>query len=257
MSAMLANAIIKGNKSFTVTTDNNYTNSGIEAYMYWLGMDTGTFIGEDNDVPYAMNCHDVVYKDKVKNVIAIVVGEKDEYKGILESNSDDESYEHSGFVEKAEYIYDKFTDYDSTKSGDKVYWIVGYGTGGSVANILADRIIDDKGADVVYCYTFAARGVIDNDFISEGEIVPNMQNNSIFNLRNIDDLMLADVGSSIVLYGRDVTFSIACDGDSKRAFKTIANNEDYKYNDNYLTEILTIVETIHGTKKIAAAETNL
>ena len=227
MSAMLANAILKGNKSFTVTTDGNYTNSGIEAYMYWLGMDTGTFIGEDNDVPYAMNCHDVVYKGKVKNVIAIVVGEKDEYKGILELNSDDESYEHSGFVEKAEYIYDKFIDYDSTKSGDKVYWIVGYGTGGSVANILADRIVSAKGTESVYCYTFGAIDTIDREKIPEGEVIENEKNESIFNLKNIDDLSLLTLGNAWTSYGRDVTFSLADDETVKREFKEIVKGVKY------------------------------
>ena len=227
MSAMLANAILKGNKSFTVTTDGNYTNSGIQGYMYWLGMDTGTFIGEDNDVPYAMNCHDVVYKDKVKNVIAIVVGEKYEYKDTLASNYNDENYEHSGFVEKAEYIYDKFIDYDSTKSGDKVYWIVGYGTGGSVANIIADRIVSAKGTESVYCYTFGAIDTIDREKIPEGEVIENEKNESIFNLKNIDDLSLLTLGNAWTSYGRDVTFSLADDETVKREFKEIVKGVKY------------------------------
>ena len=128
--------------------------------------------------------------------------------------------------------------HDSTESGDKVYWITGYGTGGSIANIIADRLIDDAGAERVYCYTFGARGVINIDAIDDEEVIDNMQNYSIFNLRNIDDISLIDIGDKWFLYGRDVTFSLSGDSKSKQLYNKMVSGESYGLSKRGIFEFL-------------------
>lgn len=226
MSAMLANAIIKHNnqpKLFNVTSDGFYK-AGISNYMYWLGMDHITYYEDNNEVPFAFGSHKVKYHNYNREVIAIVIGEDDNYKDILSENYDTETLVHSGFFEKVENIYEKFNSFDSSSNADKVYWIVGNGTGGSIANILADRIIEEKGADSVYCYTFGAKGVIETKGIIEK--IDNAQNESIFNLRNIDDVSLADVGVDWYLYGRDAVFSLAGNSESKKLYNEMVSGDE-------------------------------
>lgn len=256
MSAMLANAILKDNntnKSFKVITDDNRTRNGVRDYMYWLGMEYYTYEDSDSDVPYAINCHDVVYlkskprsgedsddeyrgEEVVKNVIALVIGEKKEYKNELIENTGDD-YLHGGFLEEANKIYDKFTSYAGARSGDKVYWITGYGTGGSIANIVADMLINSVGTEKVYCYTFGAYSTIDLTKIPEDEVVENTKNASIFNLINIDDVDISKFGDNAALYGREVAFSFVDDSKAKKEYNGIVNGATYDLNKRTLIDI--------------------
>ena len=225
MSAMLANAIIKHNnqpKLFNVTSD-GFISTGITNYMYWLGMEHITYYEDNNEVPFAFGRHNVKYHNHNREVIAVVIGEDDNYKDILSANYDTENAFHSGFLEKSEIIYEKFDSFNRISNGNKVYWIVGYGTGGSIANIFANRLIDEKGAGSVYCYTFGSKGVINIKGIMEK--IDNAQNESIFNLRNIDDVSLADVGVDWYLYGRDAVFSLAGNKESKKIYDEMVSSE--------------------------------
>ena len=112
MSAMLANAILKNNheaKAFNVTSD-GYHNAGIVNYMYWLGMEYGTYYEDNNETPYAIGHHDVRYLSNTRNVIALVIGEDEDYKDTLMANYNVEDIIHTGFKEKAEYIYEKLRE---------------------------------------------------------------------------------------------------------------------------------------------------
>ena len=197
-------------------TNNNtgepYTANNLDEYMYYIGMENRVDHTNEN-VPYMLGQHDTIallgkVNNLERNVITLVVGENENYKDILAANYDGslddgsgEDIHHQGYDYYAEQIYQALIDYDNSQTADrwkKSYWIVGYGTGGSIANLVAKKFIDYKHVNTnVYCYTYQAPNTINCSKIASDKRIWNRKYNSIFNIENLDDITLNLVGEKI------------------------------------------------------------
>ena len=203
-------------------TNNNsgehYTANNINDFMWYIGMDQIQNHMEEN-VPYIIGQHDVIallgkVNNLERNVITLVIGENENYKDILAANYDGslgsgsgEDIHHQGYDYHAQQIYEQLVNYDNNQIADrwkKSYWIVGYGTGGSIANLVAKKFIDYKHVNTnVYCYTYQAPGTINRNNIPSGKKVHNTKYYSIFNHINTDDPLIYLEGDNFDRYGRD------------------------------------------------------
>ena len=244
--------------------DNNYTANNLKEYMWYLRNDNIVDHTNEN-VPYMIGQHDVIaFLGKVnnleRNVITLVVGENDNYKDILAANYDGsldngsgDDIHHQGYDYYAEHIYQSLIDYDNTQNADrwkKSYWIVGYGTGGSVANLVAKKFIDYKHVNTnIYCYTYQAPYTINKNNLTKK--IPNIKYHSIFNIENTDDILLnlSVEENDWTKYGAIKKLSVGDNKDAREAWKKLINNShEYKGGSKYLQSLK---EAIFGSVYLA------
>ena len=110
-------------------------------------------------------------------------------------------YYHIGFDIVANRILETLERYASRYDPryQKVYWITGEAGGGSVANLLAQKMIKKCGNQHIYCYTFQALNTINCNNIPAVQRISNEPYGSIFNLYNDDNEL-------IKLYSNDNNF---------------------------------------------------
>ena len=203
-------------------TNNNvgetYTANNLDEYMYYLGMEHRINHMNEN-VPYMLGQHDTIallgkVSNLERNVITLVIGENENYKDILAVNYDGslgvgsgDDIHHQGYDYYANQIYEQLVNYDNSLATDRwktSYWIVGYGTGGSIANLVAKKFIDYKHVNTnIYCYTYQAPGTINRNNIPSGKKIHNTKYYSIFNHINTDDPLIQLESEDFDRYGRD------------------------------------------------------
>ena len=170
---------------------------------------------EDSNVcRYAIGHRDVVYslgrtQNVVRNVIAISIGDIEAKAAELYANFDghggregsNTEYHHIGFDIVANRILETLERYASRYDPryQKIYWITGEAGGGSVANLLAQKMIKKYGNQNIYCYTFQALNTINCNNIPAVQRISNEPYGSIFNLYNDDNEL-------IKLYSNDNNF---------------------------------------------------
>ena len=120
------------------------------------------------------------------------------------------------------------TNYDNSLAADrwkKSYWIVGYGTGGSVANLVAKKFIDYKHVNTnVYCYTYQAPNTINRNNLTKR--IANTKYQSIFNIENTDDIMLNLMGDEAgwTKYGVLKRLSVGDDKKTKQSWNRLTGD---------------------------------
>ena len=170
---------------------------------------------------------------KLRNVITVVIGNDEKYKGKLAANIDGsygmdgeyKEYHHIGFDIEANKILKEIESYADSKNGEKIYWITGYGQGGSIANLVGAKLTDKVGESKVYCYTIESFATINANKIVNKNNFGRGRYKNIFNLENRDDLMIKLLDRDIgwFKYGRSVR------GSAEKLKKEIVNI----YGDNF------------------------
>ena len=204
----------KNNRYINKTWTNNnisehYTVNSINDYMWYIGMDNIVDHMEE-EVPYIIGQHDTIgllgkVNNLERNVVTLVIGENENYKDILAANYDGtldkgsgNEIHHQGYSYYADKVYEQLINYDNGQNADrwkKSYWIVGYGSGGSIANLVAKKFIDYKHSNQnIYCYTYGAPSVVDVNNITDIKNLSNIAYKSIFNIENEDDFILKEKG---------------------------------------------------------------
>ena len=228
MSLALSNMIgkHKGTSYKTFKNRNSqetYEETGISKYLWYIGQDD---IEERNTgvVPYAISHREVFLQrgkvnHKLRNVITIVIGEDENYKNLLSANIDGsynedgdyEMYHHVGFDIEANRIVEDIDEYISNQYGTKVFWITGFGSGGSIANLVAQKLTKKKGVSNVYAYTFESFATINANNIDDPNSFDYRRYINIFNVENDDDLMIKILDRDVgwYKYGRSVRGSAA------------------------------------------------
>ena len=191
--------------------------------MWYIGQEN---IEERNTgaVPYTISHREVFLQrgkvnHKLRNVITIVVGEDERYKGLLSANIDGsyntdgdyEEYHHIGFDIEANKIVEDIDEYINNQYGTKVFWITGFGSGGSIANLVAQKLTKKKGVSNVYAYTFESFATINANNIEDANSFDYRRYTNIFNVENDDDAMIKILDRDIgwYKYGRSVRGSAA------------------------------------------------
>lgn len=188
-----------------------YNTNGIAGYMNYIGLDDieeydmSNTVGDPNVCRYAIGHRDVVYalgrtQNVVRNVIAISMGDIEAKAAQLYANFDGHAgregdyteYHHVGFDIVANRIFETLERYASRYDPryQKVYWITGEAGGGSVANLVAQKMIKKYGNQNIYCYTFQALNTINCNNIPAVQRISNEPYGSIFNLYNDDNQVL-------------------------------------------------------------------
>ena len=130
------------------------------------------------------------------------------------------SAEHHGFLKAAEYAEQRLSDYLFVRQPRYTphFFITGYSRGGAVANLLAKRLSDRYGTDMVRAYTFASP----NTCIS----VKGARYGTIFNFVRDEDFFtrIPLSGWGYTKYGR--TISLSDCGDIATRYR-ILTGEDY------------------------------
>ena len=228
MSLALSNMIGKHKgtsyKTFKNRNDQEtYEDTGISKDLWYIGQDD---IEERNTgvVPYAISHREVFLQrgkvnHKLRNVITIVIGEDENYKNLLSANIDGsynedgdyEMYHHVGFDIEANKIVEDIDEYISNQYGTKVFWITGFGSGGSIANLVGQKLSKKKGTSNVYCYTFESFATINANNIEDTNNFDYSRYMNIFNIENDDDLMIKILDRDVgwYKYGRSVRGSAA------------------------------------------------
>ena len=249
-------------------TNNNvgepYTANNLDEYMYYLGMEHRINHMNEN-VPYMLGQHDTIallgkVSNLERNVITLVIGENEAYKDILAANYDGslgagsgDDIHHQGYDYYANQIYEQLVNYDNSQTADrwkKSYWIVGYGTGGSIANLVAKKFIDYKHVNTnVYCYTYQAPNTINRNNLTKR--IANVKYQSIFNIENTDDIMLNLMGDDTgwTKYGVLKRLSVGDDEKVKKSWNKLTG-DSYKGSTRFLDtlfgDILNIFKGIFG-----------
>ena len=185
-----------------------YNTNGIAGYMNYIGLDDieeydmSNTVGDPNVCRYAIGHRDVVYslgrtQNVVKNVIAISIGDIESKAAELYASFDGHSgregssveYHHIGFDIVANRIIETLERYASRYDlrYQKIYWTTGEAGGGSVANLLAQKMIKKYGNKNIYCYTFQALNTINCNNIPAVQRISDEPDGSIFNLYNDDN----------------------------------------------------------------------
>ena len=236
MSIALSNMIGENkwgmNKRFKNRNEKEkYTDIGISKYLWYMGNEE---IEEKNTgvVPYAIGRRDVFLKKgkvnhKLRNIITVVIGNDEKYKGKLAANIDGsygmdgeyKEYHHIGFDIESNKIIKEIESYANSKNGEKIYWITGYGQGGSIANLVGAKLTDKVGENKVYCYTIESFATINANKIVNKNNFGRGRYKNIFNLENRDDLMIKLLDRDIgwFKYGRSVR------GSAEKLKKEIVN----------------------------------
>ena len=239
------------------------TNIGLDEYMWYFGMEHR--VDHTNDeVPYMLGQHDIIFKKgKVnnikRNVITLVIGENEKYKDIISANYDGKldkgsgkAIHHQGYDYYADKIYDVLINYDKVRSVEgwnNAYWIVGYGTGGSVANLVAKKLIDYKHSNEnIYCYTYQAPNVINRSKISPSSEILNTKYDNIFNIENLDDITLNLVGerSGFEKYGVRKTINLC---ETTLLNKILQNIPLYKNNKENIETEIDLIDDIYSDEE--------
>ena len=198
--------------------EEEYSGTGISSYLWYIGQED---IEERNTgvVPYTISHREVFLRKgkvnhKLRNVITIVIGEDERYKGMLSANIDGsynengdyEEYHHVGFDIEANKIVEDIEEYIDNQYGTKVFWITGFGSGGSIANLVAQKLTKKKGVNNVYAYTFESFATINANNIEDINNFDYSRYMNIFNIENDDDLMIKLLDRDIgwYKYGRSV-----------------------------------------------------
>ena len=201
--------------------EEEYSETGISSYLWYIGQED---IEERNTgvVPYTISHREVFLQKrkvnhKLRNIITIVIGEDERYKGMLSANIDGtynedgeyEGYHHVGFDIEANKIVEDIDEYTSNQYGTKVFWITGFGSGGSIANLVAQKLTKKKGASNVYAYTFDAIATINSKNIEDTNKFNYSIYRNIFNVINDDNILTKLLDSDIgwYRYGRTVSGS--------------------------------------------------
>ena len=220
-----------------------YNAYSVEDYMNYIGLedievrDMSSTYEDSNVCRYAIGHRDVVYslgrtQNVVRNVIAISIGDIESKAAELYANFDghigregsNTEYHHIGFDIVANRILETIERYASRYDNryQKVYWITGEGGGGSVANLLAQKMIKKNGDKNVYCYTFQALNTINCNNIPAVQRISNEPYGSIFNLYNDDDFTLKIYTENYKFYKYGVNKHVSVT--SNKIYKTIWNH---------------------------------
>ena len=229
-----------------------YNTNGIAGYMNYIGLDDieeydmSNTVGDSNVCRYAIGHRDVVYalgrtQNVVRNVIAISIGDIEAKAAQLYANFDGHAgregdyteYHHVGFDIVANRILEKLERYASRYAPryQKVYWITGEGGGGSVANLLAQKMIKKNGNKNVYCYTFQALNTINCNNIPAVQRISNEPYGSIFNLYNDDNqtLQIYTNKNLFFKYGVNKHVSVTSSSTYKSIWRNCYNDEHGGY----------------------------
>ena len=171
--------------------ESNGYGTGINSYMWYTGFED---IEERNtgEVPYAIGHRDVFLRrgkvnHKLRNLITIVIGEDERYKNEISANLESDGYHHTGFDIEADKIVEDIDEYINNQSGSKVYWITGFGSGGSIANLVGQKLTDKRGVENVYCYTFESYPTINANNLQNNNNTRFSRYTNIFNILNEDN----------------------------------------------------------------------
>ena len=238
--------------------ESNGYGTGINSYMWYTGFED---IEERNtgEVPYAIGHRDVFLRrgkvnHKLRNLITIVIGEDERYKNEITANLEGDGYHHTGFDIEADKIVEDIDEYINNQSGSKVYWITGFGSGGSIANLVGQKLTDKKGVENVYCYTFESYPTINANNLQNNNNTRFSRYTNIFNILNDDNPLTKILDGSVgwYRYGRNVTGSAASVFNKKGVKSILGSNyvghngkAEYKGNPNIAQRILNgIIDTI-------------
>ena len=230
-----------------------YNAYSIEDYMNYIGLedievrDMSSTYEDSNVCRYAIGHRDVVYslgrtQNVVRNVIAISIGDIESKAAELYANFDGHSgregdyteYHHVGFDIVANRILETLERYASRYDPryQKVYWITGEGGGGSVANLLAQKMIKKlKTNKNIYCYTFQALNTINCNNIPAVQRISNEPYGSIFNLYNDDNqtLQIYTNQNLFFKYGVNKHVSVTSSSTYKSIWRNCYNDEHGGY----------------------------
>ena len=231
--------------------ESNGYGTGINSYMWYTGFED---IEERNtgEVPYAIGHRDVFLRrgkvnHKLRNLITIVIGEDERYKNAITANLESDGYHHTGFDIEADKIVEEIDEYINRQSGSKVYWITGFGSGGSIANLVGQKLTDKKGVENVYCYTFESYPTINANNLQSNNNTRFSRYTNIFNILNDDNPLTKILDGSVgwYRYGRNVTGSAASVFDKKGVKSILGSNyighngyAEYKGNPSIARRIL-------------------
>ena len=229
-----------------------YNTNGIAGYMNYIGLDDieeydmSNTVGDPNVCRYAIGHRDVVYalgrtQNVVRNVIAISIGDIEAKAAELYANFDGHAgregsnveYHHIGFDIVANRILETVERYASRYDPryQKVYWITGEAGGGSVANLLAQKMIKKYGNKNIYCYTFQALNTINCNNIPAVQRISNEPYGSIFNLYNDDNqnLQIYTNKNLFFKYGVNKHASVTSSSTYKSIWRNCYNDEHGEY----------------------------
>lgn len=152
--------------------------------------------------------------------------------------------EHAGFLKAAEYAEEKLSDrmFIRFPKNPPHFFVTGYSRGGAVANLLAKRLCDRWGLDLVRCYTFASP----NTAIT----VRGARYSTIFNLVRDEDFFarVPLAGWGYTKYGNTLSLS---SGDIKKRYRILAG-EDYlgfsssEEVDSFLGAVMKLAPNVHA-----------
>ena len=251
--------------------DERYTANNLSEYMWHFGLESlyehlvDYSSLEFYDVPYVIGQHDTIallgkVNNLERNVITLAIGDCGEDKSafsyltdVLTGNTNNINSKIEFYKNEADNVYQALVNYDNAHEADrwkKSYWIVGYGSGGSIANLVAKKFIDYKHSNQnIYCYTYGAPSIVDINNVSDIKDLGNMAYKSIFNIENEDDFILkeTDRQHGYYKYGWKVNASIdtgyyAYDKSLKGKFQKITNkvySGNMKDSQDYLKSLMT------------------
>lgn len=211
--------------------------------MWYFGMDSlyEHLVDYSNlefyDVPYVIGQHDTIallgkVNNLERNVITLAIGDCGEDKSVfsyltdvLTGNTNNINSKIEFYKNEADNVYQALVNYDNSHEADrwkKSYWIVGYGTGGSIANLVAKKFIDYKHSNQnIYCYTYGAPIIVDINNVSDIKDLGNMAYKSIFNIENEDDFMLKETDRQLGYYKYGWRVNASIDTGYYAYFKTL------------------------------------
>ena len=233
MSLILANMILKnntGNMTWHNETE-GWTSRSIINHMWYMGMKDSEYYNTGK-TPYAIGYHDAVFmtgknNKRVKNVIGIVVGEDLDTKDDIISNIDGRNgvdgeynnFHHVGYDIEANKIFKTIVEYDNShRDTNNVYWVVGYGVGGSIANLVAKKLIDYRGSETVFAYTFESNATVNMNRAEEK--ISNRKYYPIINVNNKDNAntQILTREDNWYRYGKAREYSISNNNKYKETF---------------------------------------
>ena len=199
-----------------------YTANNLSEYMWYFGMDSlyEHLVDYSNlefyDVPYVIGQHDTIallgkVNNLERNVITLAIGDCGEDKSafsyltdVLTGNTNNINSKIGFYKNEADNVYQALVNYDNAHEADrwkKSYWIVGYGTGGSIANLVAKKFIDYKHSNQnIYCYTYGAPSIVNINNTDDIKDLANLAYKSIFNIENEDDFILKETDRQLGYY---------------------------------------------------------
>ena len=225
MSLIMSNAVSNGNSGVDnnqETKDMSYINTAMQS----IGMncDYSDVISGTLKAGVAIGHNEVEYYNIKKNIVLIAVSNarnQDEYKSFADIGKSDWSTTLNSNHSKAHEIlanevYNRVKTYLTTNNvtNNVVFWVTGYGTGGGIANLLSQKLINNPpistnitieinkkfwiitygkekvsmptGMTNVFTYTFGAPNVVWTEGKDMG--INNNKYKSIFNIVDASDV---------------------------------------------------------------------